>query len=566
MEIDKTNLSRDYSINPLQKRECPPYEDLYYLYITENLSVEEIGKIIGLERGATQYHIKKYKLKKSKEQKLLCRQRLSLERYGVTSPSKLPSVREKVEQTFLAKYGVMNPNKCPKIRAKIEKTNMEKYGCKNASASPIAREHYKQTCLEKYGVEAHTQAKGFQEKIQQICLDKYGERFPSKLDWIKEKTKQINMEKYGVPWVMMNPDFVEKRKQTCLERWGTDNISTRHLSPDSLQLLNNKEQLWKYIQSFELKNIQEIANTLGVTYDGLKKKLQEFNLWDKLDHYICYAETELRAIFPEFYRTKSIISPYEIDLYSDDYKIGIEYNGGYWHSEKFKDKNYHQQKSLLAKEQGIFLYHIFEYEWIDERKRSIILSQLNNLLRKNPIRIGARKCMIKNIPANICNQFLQENHLQGKDQSSVRFGLYYRDTLVSVMTFCKPRFNKHFEWELSRFCNKIGYSISGSASRLFKHFIKNINPQNIISYSNFAKTRGTVYEVLGFQNLGLTSPNYVWIKSLKALSRYQCQKHLLKDFKHLGNTEDEIMHNRGYLKCYDCGSYKWVWYNNIWNY
>ena len=32
---------------------------------------------------------------------------------------------------------------------------------------------------------------------------------------------------------------------------------------------------------------------------------------------------------------------YEIDIYLPDYKLGIEYNGEYWHSSTFKNKNYH---------------------------------------------------------------------------------------------------------------------------------------------------------------------------------------------------------------------------------
>ena len=39
----------------------------------------------------------------------------------------------------------------------------------------------------------------------------------------------------------------------------------------------------------------------------------------------------------------------------------------------------------------------------------------------------------------------------------------YDDTLVSVMTFCRPRFNASYEWELSRFCSKEGLKIRKNA-------------------------------------------------------------------------------------------------------
>jgi hypothetical protein len=40
------------------------------------------------------------------------------------------------------------------------------------------------------------------------------------------------------------------------------------------------------------------------------------------------------------------------------------------------------------------------------------------------------------------------------------------------MTFGKCRFDKKHEWELLRFCNKLGCHVPGAASRLLKHFEK----------------------------------------------------------------------------------------------
>ena len=45
----------------------------------------------------------------------------------------------------------------------------------------------------------------------------------------------------------------------------------------------------------------------------------------------------------------------EIDIYLPDEKVGIEYNGLYWHSEKFKDINYHYDKYKFFKDNGINL-------------------------------------------------------------------------------------------------------------------------------------------------------------------------------------------------------------------
>jgi len=55
----------------------------------------------------------------------------------------------------------------------------------------------------------------------------------------------------------------------------------------------------------------------------------------------------------------------ELDIYIPDLKIAFEYNGLYWHSEKYGcGKEYHMKKTLKCEKLGIRLVHIFEDEWI----------------------------------------------------------------------------------------------------------------------------------------------------------------------------------------------------------
>ena len=260
---------------------------------------------------------------------------------------------------------------------------------------------------------------------------------------------------------------------------------------------------------------------------------------------------------------RTIIKPYEIDLLINTYNFGIEFNGDFYHcyiddddDERHNNKFYHQNKSLLAQEKGIFIYHIFEYEWNDERKRPIIESQLRNLCHKNETKVYARNCEIREInDNNLIREFLDTNHLQGFRNSKIKLGLFYNNELVSLMTFGKPYLNKSskYDWELYRFCNKLNISVIGGFDKLFKYFIKNYSPDSILTYSDFAKGNGYVYEKLGFKKLELTKPNYVWKNKNEILSRYQTQ---MKD-------EIKIMESKGYDRIFDCGSYKWLWKNNI---
>lgn len=97
------------------------------------------------------------------------------------------------------------------------------------------------------------------------------------------------------------------------------------------------------------------------------------------------------------------------------------------------------------------------------------------------------------------------------------------------MTFGKPRFNKNYEWEMIRFCNKRNYNVVGAASKLLKYFISVYKPKSIISYADAKYSNGNLYKKIGFTYIGKSSPNYFYFKNNKILGRIQCQKHKLNN-------------------------------------
>ncbi len=63
-------------------------------------------------------------------------------------------------------------------------------------------------------------------------------------------------------------------------------------------------------------------------------------------------------------RGRDILDRYELDIYIPSLKIGIEYNGLYWHREEKKGKYYHLNKLQMCNQKGIKLIQIFEDEYI----------------------------------------------------------------------------------------------------------------------------------------------------------------------------------------------------------
>ena len=256
---------------------------------------------------------------------------------------------------------------------------------------------------------------------------------------------------------------------------------------------------------------------------------------------------------------RDIIPPYELDIYIPDKKIAIEYDGLVWHSEKFIRNTNILLKTNLCLKQGIRLIHIFEDEWL--YKKDIVKSRLNNILGLNNSKIYARKCNIKEVTYKDSKNFLDKNHIQGSSMSMFRYGLYYNDELVSLMTFGRLRQTKKNnidydnEYELLRFCNKLNTSVVGGASKLLKHFIKIKRPLKIISYADRRWSDGHLYETLGFTHTHDSRPNYFYVVGQHRENRFKYRKgELVKQGFDSSKSEHEIMLERKIYRIYDCGT------------
>ena len=118
---------------------------------------------------------------------------------------------------------------------------------------------------------------------------------------------------------------------------------------------------------------------------------------------------------------KSIINPYELDIYIPSKNLAFEFDGIYYHSNQFKDKMYHYNKTKLCEEKGIRLIHVFEDDW--RFKQNIVKSMIKSSLGIYDRKIFARKCEIKNILVSEYRNFMNENHLQGYTTASYYIGL-----------------------------------------------------------------------------------------------------------------------------------------------
>ena len=258
--------------------------------------------------------------------------------------------------------------------------------------------------------------------------------------------------------------------------------------------------------------------------------------------------------------SRKLLYPLELDVYIPSIKTAFEFDGLYWHSDAKIDSNYHLNKTNDCIKKGFNLYHIFSDEW--EEKHEIVKSKIKSILGKTDKKIYARKCTIKEIDSKTLKDFLVSNHLQGNVNSSYRYGLFYNNELVSVMSFGLLRKslgskNDGKTYEMLRFCNKLNTSVVGGASKLLKHFIKEVSPKRIISYADRRWSTGDLYMKLGFVHIRDSKPNYYYLvnHNSRRENRFKYRKDILvKQGFDPNKSEKQIMQERGIHRIYDCGS------------
>lgn len=482
--------------------------------------------------------------------------------------------------------------------------NVEKPRC--ASCGNFVKWHgsinkYKNTC----SAQCMNKLTDFNERTQKIKetnLKKYGVECSLQLDITKERRKEVgHTDKWRESVTKANKKSVGKIRKTIKEKYGVENISQLSEVREKVKLTNlQKYGSEHYSQSIEYKNrmILEAIDTfqqytskgtvqdiIRPTKEGIISKIKYYcNTCQKEE--IMSTETfkwrirgyddpckKCVGIQPNRSLKEQEVAEYvstlidiecniridnkEADILIPSKNLAIEFDGIYHHSvENGKDKLYHINKTKHFNELGYDLIHVFEDEW--NYKQEIVKSVIRNKLGIITNKVFARKCTVKEISTEEARAFIDTYHLYGYKKAKVKLGLFYNNELIQVMTFSTGNHSrKQNGWEIDRFATKFDYQVIGGASKLFKHFIKNHNPEEIISYADLRYGEGNVYKQLGFELLGNTQPSYYYVKGTKRIHRYALRK--TKEENLSGKTEFELRAEQGYCRIYDCGHNKWQW-------
>lgn len=360
-------------------------------YLETFIRIPEFLEKYKLGGSAFQYILKKENLKKDKKKFSIYRE-----------PGRKEILDAKVKSTKLERYGDENFNNWELN----QKRRLEKYNGKYFSEEAIEKlknisedekerrkEKQKATMLERYGVDNIFKNGDYMRKCYQ---EKLGVDNPSQLQEVKDKKAQTCLEHFGVDCSWKNPETIKKAQKTCLERYGCKNANQSELIQEKSRQTRfkngnqrfDKTEVKRFLDQWDKKrkptaedfrqyvNISNVSNAHKfIAGSGLK---DNFNI----------GTSYLEAFVEDFLKknnltyekhNRDLIKPKELDFYLPDYKLALEVNdiwshnssvGHYGHSPR--PITYHFEKTMLCRDKGIRLIHLYEPHLYDEHKWEVL--------------------------------------------------------------------------------------------------------------------------------------------------------------------------------------------------
>lgn len=440
--------------------------------------------------------------------------------------------------TTLKKFSKYCSNQCKwkdneSLQRIKKETNMAKYGNSNVLASEYGKKKIVDTCVKKYGVTNYTKTEEYKTSV----------RGKVRSEETKIKMRESQREQFY--------NSLSHRYKHCKALFKLDEYEG---------VKGYKEYNW-FCNSCKLEFLSSCDNGSSPICRHCKP------IGTK--HELVVRDYLTKLGIPFEYNWRGLPSKKEIDVYIPSMNLGFEICGLYWHSTSVTTYNKmdHINKHEECESIGIRLVTIFDDEFYHKKQQ--VLNRIKNSVGKITRKIYARKCEIVELSNSDSEKFLSKYHIQGSIYGQYKYGLKFKNRLVAVMTFNKGRHatGHHIsegKYELGRYCTVANFKVIGGAGKLFKHFIKNINPEEIYSYSDKRWNSGGLYETIGMTYVKDTVPNYYYTKTFRErLSRVMYQKHMLTRFPSydVSLTEEEIMKREKYYRTWDCGSKLFTWKN-----
>lgn len=396
------------------------------------------------------------------------RKHTNIEKYGEDSPIKVQDIKNRRNKTIIDKYGTDHPCKNEDVKNKIIITNLERYGVKYPLLGKEIKNKIIENNIKNYGTEQILSNKKFREKCENIMVEKYGDKY----------------------------SFNIYRKDNIEKSYNTKTNKIKNDYSNIVDIIGTE-----YIVQCDCGEEHQFTINSHNFYQRIKYKTTICTICNPIDKHISGLEIEFVNFIKRVYdgeitlNDRNVISPMEIDIYLPELRIGFEFNGLYWHSDKYKDIEYHKNKINISNNKDIRLFHVYDDDW--KYKKDIIMSDIKNLINPKLDKIDS----IIEINNNVSEFYNNQNNLYEHLKSNINIIGVKDDNIVSMMNFKK---NKNF-YEIVRLTGNDNFDI------LFDYFKNKYKPNTINGFVYKDWNIYNFYERNNFIMEKETEPNFHYI-------------------------------------------------------
>ena len=183
---------------------------------------------------------------------------------------------------------------------------------------------------------------------------------------------------------------------------------------------------------------------------------------------------------------------------------------------------------------------------------------INNVYTKTikPSGVEPEKVLLEEINfepnPSVEKQFFEEKNIQGFRGGKFAICLIYNNEVVMSYIMGKAFFGKgKYEWEVIRGATKLGCSVIGGASKIWKYFKNNYNPQSCVYYVDYNYFNGQSIQYLD---------NFKFIKTQPSFKNWWRIENKIKNRDPLHHKEIKELEKEGLvIPIYNAGTKVYVW-------
>lgn len=263
----------------------------------------------------------------------------------------------------------------------------------------------------------------------------------------------------------------------------------------------------------------------------------------------------------------------EIDFYLTDIQVGIEINPSYTHNSNYyninkfnysKSNDYHYNKYLAAKEKGITLIQLYDYDLYIDNFETITIPKLKSRIGANINHINKNDIYITKVYDKfIINDFILNNNINVKLHDNNIYLIKNKKT-DEILGLFEIKYKKNNYYELANVIIKTENHITKIIKSIIDYLKLSTNISNLTIYSNNDWYDGKSLEDAGFTFIKETGPIPIFISQSNAHDIYTLNDIPVDDFNNPINRKyielnmpHKLDNKAGYNIVYTSGYKKW---------